>query len=147
MRVLFKKTSINAKLPDYLTTGSVGADIYASLPGMGLSIAPGETKLVSTGLKVEIPEGYEIQIRSRSGLANAGVVVLNSPGTIDSDYRGEIKVMLHNFSNRGMMFNNGDRVAQMVLAKVSKIEWEEGDLESTVRNESGFGSTGSNSNP
>jgi dUTP pyrophosphatase len=125
-----------------MTEGSAGADISACLPGAGLAIAPGETKLIPTGIAVEIPKGFEIQIRSRSGLSMAGLVVKNSPATIDSDYRGEIQVMVHNSGSVGRLFFHGDRVAQMVVAPVYKAKWEVvSELPPTSRGNNGFGST------
>ena len=136
--------------PKYATKGSSGMDIRASLT-KEVNIKKDQTVIIPTGLYVEIPKGYEIQIRSRSGLAaKQGLVVLNSPGTIDSDYRGEIKVILHSIRNNvvnakvvGNVIKDGDRIAQMVLSKVDTIEWEEAfDLNETKRDTGGLGSTG-----
>jgi dUTP pyrophosphatase len=129
-------------LPQYETGGSAGLDIRSNEHGI---LNPGEYKLVKTGLFVEIPYGYEIQIRPRSGLAlKNGITVLNSPGTIDSDYRGEIGVILINHGTEPFNVNVGDRIAQMVMANVEHIQWQAvGSLNSgTKRGEKGFGSTG-----
>ena len=136
----------NMPLPSYQTIGSSGADVRANLgkSEVTLDILPGERKLIPTGFCLEIPENYEIQVRPRSGLAlKHGITVLNSPGTIDSDYRGEIKVIIYNHGNTDFVINNGDRIAQMVLSPVVKMELEEtNDLPETIRGEGGFGSTG-----
>ena len=112
----------------------------------GLTLQPLERKLVPTGICIELPEGYECQVRPRSGLAmRQGITCLNSPGTIDSDYRGEIKIILINLSNEEQIINPGDRIAQMVLQKVEKLSWTEVPaLNETLRNQGGFGSTGKN---
>lgn len=130
-------------LPDYATAGASGMDIQANIAA-SLSIQPLERMLVPTGLYVEIPDGFEIQIRSRSGLAlKQGITCLNSPGTIDADYRGEIKVILINLSNTVQIVQPGDRIAQMVLQKVEHAIWiETTTLATTVRGEGGFGHTG-----
>ena len=132
-------------LPGYLTDGSAGMDIRAFLsePVRLLSL---ERALIPTGLFIELPQGYEAQIRPRSGLAiKQGITCLNSPGTIDSDYRGEIKIILINLSGEAQVVQNGDRIAQMVIQKVEKISWEEVTLLSqTSRSNGGFGSTGKN---
>lgn len=130
-------------LPDYATTGSSGVDIRAHLE-QPIIIQPSERVLVPTGLFVEIPLGYEIQIRPRSGLAiKQGITCLNTPGTIDADYRGEIKVILINLSAEEQTIQPGDRIAQMVLQKVERIAWVATEnLENTERGTGGFGSTG-----
>jgi dUTP pyrophosphatase len=130
-------------LPTYATIGSSGLDIRANLVE-DITLKPLERFLVSTGLFVEIPIGYEIQIRPRSGLAiKNGITCLNSPGTIDSDYRGEIKVILINLSNESQIIVNGDRIAQMVLQKIETLEWELNiELQKTERAEGGFGHSG-----
>lgn len=129
-------------IPEYKTTGSSGMDLMAS---EDCKLAANGVFAVPTNLSVEIPTGYEIQIRPRSGLAiKNGVTVLNSPGTIDSDYRGEIKVILYNTKNYGFKINKGDRIAQMVLSKVEKMELFGDHLSETERNHGGFGSTGTN---
>lgn len=135
------------ELPAYATAGAAGMDLRAVLPeGTFLVLDPLERTLIPTGLFLEIPEGMEAQIRPRSGLAlKQGITVLNSPGTIDSDYRGEIKVILVNLSNSQVVINNGERIAQMVFAKCVQVELVEVQTESlprTERGEGGFGSTG-----
>jgi dUTP pyrophosphatase len=133
----------NNPLPHYATTGSSGMDIRAHLPAP-LMVKPMERVLVPTGLFIELPEGHEAQIRPRSGLAiKQGITCLNTPGTIDADYRGEIKVILINLSAEEQIIQPGDRIAQMVIQKVEKIEWKEsGELQETLRGEGGFGHTG-----
>ena len=130
-------------LPAYSTELAAGMDVRANIED-SITIQPLERVLVPTGLFVEIPAGYEIQVRPRSGLAaNYGITVLNSPGTIDADYRGEIKVILVNLSNIASTIQKGDRVAQLVLNKVENIVWESvEDLSTTVRQDGGFGHTG-----
>lgn len=135
-------------LPSYETSGAAGADVRASTgPGVSIIIKPGERVLVPTGLSMEIPFGYEIQVRPRSGLSfKTGLMVLNSPGTIDSDYRGEVKIILGNLGSSDEVINHGDRVAQLVLAPVIQAQYEqsENELSSTTRGTGGFGSTGKN---
>jgi dUTP pyrophosphatase len=133
----------NIPLPHYATEGSSGMDIRAALKEPEV-LNPGDIKLVPTNLSVEIPLGYEIQMRPRSGLAaKHGIGLLNSPGTIDSDYRGEIKVILFNFGKETFEIKSGERIAQMVIAKVYKAEIEESsNLEETQRGDGGFGHTG-----
>ena len=128
-------------LPAYETTGSAGLDLRAT---GDLTLKPGERSLVSTGIAIALPPGYEAQIRPRSGLAvKHGVTVLNSPGTIDSDYRGEVKVPLINHGDRDFAITRGDRIAQMVIAPVSRIAWESViELDITMRGAGGFGSSG-----
>lgn len=130
-------------LPAYATKGASGMDLRASLT-QALVIKPLERVLVPTGLFIEIPEGFEAQVRPRSGLAiKQGLTCLNSPGTIDADYRGEIKVILINLSADEQQINNGDRIAQMVFQKVELIEWTEtNQLSETARSGGGFGHTG-----
>jgi dUTP pyrophosphatase len=130
-------------LPEYETTASAGLDIRANLTET-VTLKPLERTLVKTGLFLEIPVGYEAQVRPRSGLAyKNGVTVLNSPGTIDADYRGEVGVILINLSNENFVINNGERIAQLVFAKVEQAEWLEVEiLSDTNRGEGGFGSTG-----
>jgi dUTP pyrophosphatase len=130
-------------LPAYQTKGSAGMDLRAEL-SESIIIGPLERALVPTGLFIELPEGTEAQIRPRSGLAfKHGLTVLNSPGTIDSDYRGEIKVILVNLSNEPFTITDGERVCQMVIAKHEYISWQQVDeLEDTSRSSGGFGSTG-----
>jgi dUTP pyrophosphatase len=129
------------ELPKYATEDSVAVDLYSR---ENLEILPGETKLAPSGIKISIPSGYEIQIRPRSGLAlKNGITVLNTPGTIDSDYRGEVGIILHNSSKQAFKVNKGDRVAQAVLNKVELIRWREvEELDETQRGLGGFGSTG-----
>lgn len=128
-------------LPKYETKGAAGMDIMSNELSM---ISMGERRLIATGLYVAIPDGYEIQIRPRSGLAiNKGITVLNSPGTIDSDYRGEIKVILANLGDVPFIIHKGDKIAQMIVAPVTRAEFMEvEDLSKTERGENGFGSTG-----
>ncbi len=132
-----------ALLPRYATEGAAGADISAFLSSP-LTLLPGEYKAIPTGLCLEIPEGYEVQVRPRSGLAlRSGVTVLNAPGTIDSDYRGEIRVILINHSSQPFTVRNGDRIAQIVVSAVRRASFAEAeDLSGTERGEGGFGSTG-----
>ena len=132
-------------MPEYATAMSAGMDLRANLPDGDVELRPLERRLIPTGLHIALPDGYEAQIRPRSGLAaKFGVTVLNTPGTIDADYRGEIKVILVNLSNETFMVKNGERVCQMVVAKYEKVEWEETDnLDDTERGEGGFGHTGS----
>src|SRR5688572_22355557 len=135
-------TSTNA-LPQYATAGSSGMDIRANLDSPK-TLQSLERALVPTGIFIEIPHGYEVQVRPRSGLASKqGITCLNTPGTIDADYRGEIKIILINLSAQEQVINPGDRIAQLVIAPVSKGIWlESGSLESSERNEGGFGHTG-----
>ncbi len=130
-------------LPEYATDGSAGMDIRAALQEE-LIISKGEVILVPTNLSVEIPSGYEIQVRPRSGLAiKHGLGILNSPGTIDSDYRGEIKIIMMNFSKEDYVIKGGDRIAQLVVSKVYRANLEEGNsLNKSKRGEGGFGHTG-----
>lgn len=132
-------------LPNYETEASAGMDLRANLTE-AITLKPLERAVVKTGLFVELPVGYEAQVRPRSGLAaKKGVTVLNSPGTIDADYRGEIGVILVNLSNDDFTVENGERVAQLVIAKHEHISWEEVEvLEETTRGAGGFGSTGNN---
>lgn len=131
------------ELPHYATELSAGLDLRANLDA-AVELKPLERTLVPTGLFMELPKGYEAQIRPRSGLAfKNGITVLNSPGTIDADYRGEIKVLLVNLSNTPFLINDGERVAQMVIARHEQIQWELTDsLEETRRGAGGFGHTG-----
>ena len=135
----------NNPTPTYETSLSAGMDLraYVEVP---ITLNPGERKLIKTGLHIELPEGYEAQVRSRSGLAyKKGITVLNSPGTIDADYRGDIGVILINHSNEEFVVKSGDRIAQLVISKFEKVDWETSDeINSTSRGDSGFGSTGSN---
>ncbi|MBX3256732.1 MAG: dUTP diphosphatase [Chitinophagaceae bacterium] len=132
-------------LPEYATTGASGMDVRAFLSSP-VVLQPLERALIPTGLFMEIPEGFEVQVRPRSGLAvKQGITCLNTPGTIDSDYRGEVKVILINLSNETQTVNNGDRIAQLVVQKVEKAGWIPAEsINVTVRNEGGFGHTGKN---
>ena len=143
VKVLVKKLNSLAKLPSYKTDGASGMDLMACIE-KPISLEPGKSCLIPTGLSVAFSEKYEIQIRPRSGLAaKNNISVLNTPGTIDSDYRGEIKVILYNHGKEDFLINNKDRIAQMILTPVIKMEFEEtDDLPETVRGEGGFGSTG-----
>ena len=131
------------QIPEYATLGSSGLDLRANL-AEPVVLKPMERKMIPTGLFLEIPEGYEVQVRPRSGLAlKHGLTCLNSPGTVDSDYRGEIKIILINLSKEDHTINSGDRIAQMVLCKVEKAFLQPVvKLESTLRGEGGFGHTG-----
>lgn len=132
-------------LPAYETAGSAGMDVRAALPEREpVVLAPGQRAMVPTGLSVAIPEGYEIQVRPRSGLAaKHGLTCLNTPGTIDSDYRGEIKVILINLGQEAFTIQRGERIAQLVLAPVTRLAWSEVEtLSETARGAGGFGSTG-----
>jgi dUTP pyrophosphatase len=142
MEVAVINTSQN-NLPAYETLSSAGMDVRAAL-NETVTLHPLERKLIPTGLFLEIPHGYEVQVRPRSGLAyKNGVTVLNAPGTIDADYRGEVGVLLVNLSNEPFTIASGDRIAQLVVAKVEQIEWKPTDqLSETERGEGGFGSTG-----
>ncbi len=131
------------ELPQYATVFSAGVDLRAVITSE-VSIAPLERKVVGTGIKIAIPEGYEAQVRPRSGLsAKHGITVLNSPGTIDADYRGEIAVILVNISSEKYILNPGDRIAQLVFSKVEQVKWDlKNDLDKTSRGDGGLGSTG-----
>jgi dUTP pyrophosphatase len=130
-------------LPAYETTHSAGMDLRADLDTT-VTLNPLERKLIPTGLHIELPEGFEAQIRPRSGLAfKHGISIVNSPGTIDADYRGEIKVLLVNLSNEPFEVNTGDRIAQMIVARHEKVNWEEVEiLNETTRGAGGYGHTG-----
>ena len=143
VKVLVKKLDQNIKLPFYKTPQSSGMDLMA-INQKQITINPGGKEIIPTGLSVAIPKNYEIQIRPRSGLAaNKGISVLNTPGTIDADYRGEIKIILINLGKEPFIVKSGDRIAQMVLCPVSKVELKEvKELPNTIRGKGGFGSTG-----
>ncbi len=130
-------------LPQYATTASAGVDLRANIE-QDILLKPLERSIVKTGLSIELPVGYEAQVRPRSGLAaKNGITVLNSPGTIDADYRGEIGVILVNLSQEDFIIKNGERIAQLVIAKHEQAEWEEVDaLSESERGKGGFGSTG-----
>jgi len=142
-KVLIKKLNPKVELPAYKTNGASGMDLEAFIEEP-IKITPNSSYLVPTGLSMAFSKDYEVQIRPRSGLAaKNGITVLNTPGTIDSDYRGEIKIILFNHGNVDFIINNKDRVAQMILTPVVKMELEETDnLPDTLRGEDGFGSTG-----
>jgi dUTP pyrophosphatase len=142
-KVLVKRLNPEVELPAYKTSGASGMDLMAFVD-RPIKIAPKSSCLVPTGLAIAFSEDYEIQIRPRSGLAvKNNITVLNTPGTIDSDYRGEIKIILFNHGNEEFIINNKDRVAQMILSPVIKMNLEEADdLPDSIRGEGGFGSTG-----
>ena len=143
VRVLIKKLDPKVTLPSYKTKGASGMDLIAFVKEK-IVIKPQTSVLIPTGLSVAFSEDYEIQIRPRSGLAaKNNISVLNTPGTIDSDYRGELKIIIFNHSNHDFVVNSNDRIAQMVLTPIAKIELEEAnELPKTLRGEGGFGSTG-----
>ena len=143
VKVLFKRLDPKAQIPKYKTDGSSGLDLMA-LTKNPIKIKSQESAIIPTGISVAIPQDTEIQIRPRSGLAaKANISVLNTPGTIDSDYRGEIKIILFNHGKEEFIVNNNDRIAQMVLIPILKLEFEEVDhLPETLRGSGGFGSTG-----
>lgn len=144
MKVKIK--SLNNELPKYKTSGSAGMDLKANLEEVRV-IKKGERDLIPTGIFIELPQGYEAQIRARSGLSiKNGIALVNGVGTIDSDYRGEIKIPIINLGSDDFVIENGDRIAQMVVAKYETIEWDEveeiSELEETERGDGGFGHTG-----
>ena len=143
VKILVKKFDKDIKLPVYKTSGSSGMDLVAYIKSK-INIKPGKSAIIPTGIAVAIPRNYEIQIRPRSGLAaKKGISVLNTPGTVDSDYRGEIKIILINLSKKKFIVKSGDRIAQMVLCPVAMGELKEVKiLPRTVRGKRGFGSTG-----
>tara|TARA_Y100000741_G_C18246025_1_gene555575 strand:- start:595 stop:1032 length:438 start_codon:yes stop_codon:yes gene_type:complete len=143
VKVLVKKLDPRVKLPSYKTEGSSGMDLMAFID-QAIKIAPNSSALIPTGISIAIPIDVEIQIRPRSGLAaKSNISVLNTPGTIDSDYRGEIKVILFNHGSKEFIINNEDRIAQMILMPILKVDFEEVDnLPKTLRGSGGFGSTG-----
>ena len=143
VRILVKKFNKNIKLPSYKTSGSSGMDLIAYIKNK-ITINPGKTVMIPTGIAVAIPKNYEIQIRPRSGLAaKKSISVLNTPGTVDADYRGEIKIILINLSKKLFVVRPGDRIAQMVLCPIVKGKFKEvKSLPNTLRGEGGFGSTG-----
>jgi dUTP pyrophosphatase len=130
-------------LPTYATPGAAGMDLKANIPET-IRLQPLERQLIPTGLFIELPPGYEAQVRPRSGLAlKQGITCLNSPGTVDADYRGELKVILINLSNTEQLIHPGDRIAQMVVSRVEKVDWHPvTELNQTLRNDGGFGHTG-----
>ncbi len=138
--ITIDKSTPKELYPSYATEGSAGADLKSAEDGV---IAPGEIKLVSTGVKMAIPIGYEVQIRPRSGLAmKHGISFVNTPGTIDSDYRGEVKLIMINHGSEPFTFKYGDRLAQMVVAKCEMCRFETNDINETSRGSNGFGHTG-----
>ena len=143
IKILVKKFDKNIKLPTYKTSGSSGMDLVAYIKNK-ITIDPGKTVMIPTGIAVAIPKNYEIQIRPRSGLAaKKGISVLNTPGTVDSDYRGEIIIILINLSKKSFVVKSGDRVAQMILCPVAKGKLQVvKNLPKTLRGKRGFGSTG-----
>ena len=143
IKVLIKKLNPAVRLPEYKTSGASGMDLIAFIE-KSVSVKSKTSSIIPTGLSVAFQEKYEIQIRPRSGLAaKNNITVLNTPGTIDSDYRGEIKVIIYNHGDDDFIINNGDRIAQMVLSPIIKMDLEEvKNLPKTIRGEGGFGSTG-----
>ena len=143
VKVLIKRLDKAVKLPEYKSDGASGIDLMAFVKD-SIKVKPQTSTLIPTGISLAFSNNYEIQIRPRSGLAlRKNISVLNTPGTVDSDYRGEIKVIIYNHGNEDFIINNGDRIAQMVLSPVIKINFEEtNNLPDTVRGQGGFGSTG-----
>lgn len=143
VRVGFHKLHPHVEMPSRQTPGSAGYDVKACLDAPAV-LMPGERKAIATGIRVEIPAGFVLSVRPRSGLAiNHGITMINSPGTIDPDFRGEIKVLMVNLGAEPFTINHGDRIAQILLEKCFEIDWAETDeLEQTTRGENGFGSTG-----
>ena len=143
VKVLIKKLSPEVELPSYKTSGASGMDLMAFIKS-SIIVKPKTSYLIPTGLSLAFSNNYEVQIRPRSGLAaKSNISVLNTPGTIDSDYRGEIKVIIYNHGNENFVVENKDRIAQMVLTPVIKMEFEETkELPETIRGKGGFGSTG-----
>lgn len=146
LKIYKKSDRATIKLPQYQTSGSSGLDLVANLQldTEEVTIKPNKWEIIPTGITIELPDGCEAQIRPRSGLAyKYGVTVLNSPGTIDNDYRGEIKIILINHGHEDFIVKNGDRIAQMIISKYEQVELEEIEfLTETSRNDGGFGSTG-----
>ncbi len=143
IKVLIKKLNPLVQLPVYKTEGASGMDLMAFIEKT-IILEPGESCIIPTGLSIAFPKEYEIQIRPRSGLAaKNNISVLNTPGTVDSDYRGELKIILFNHGNKNFLINKNDRIAQMVLAPILKIKLEEtNELPESIRDQRGFGSTG-----
>ncbi len=143
IRIIRTEKNNHLPLPIYATSGSAGMDVLAYLDEPVI-IKSGETVMIPTGIAIALPDGFECQVRSRSGLAaKYGIFALNAPGTIDSDYRGEIKVILSNFGKEPYIVNNADRIAQLVVARYEKVIWNEvNSLDETERGDGGFGSTG-----
>jgi len=142
-KILIKRLSKEVPLPKYETQDSSGMDLSANVKS-SINISPGKKEIIPTGIAISVPKGFEVQIRPRSGLAaKHNVTVLNTPGTIDADYRGELKIILINFGHETFKIEKGSRIAQMVLCPVEKVEFEEVDnLDDTDRGKGGFGSTG-----
>ena len=143
VKILVKKLNKKVQLPSYKTKGSSGMDLIAFIDNP-IRITPNTLALISTGISIAIPEDFEVQIRPRSGLAaKSSIGILNTPGTIDSDYRGELKIILFNHGKKDFIVKNNDRIAQMVLMPILKVDFEEvEELPDTVRGKGGFGSTG-----
>ena len=143
IKVLFKRLNPNVQIPKYKTDGSSGMDLMAFLESP-VNLKPQESELIPTGISIAIPEDTEVQIRPRSGLAaKSNISVLNTPGTIDSDYRGEIKVIIYNHGRSDFVINKGDRIAQLILMPVIKMELDEAEnLPETIIGEGGYGSRG-----
>jgi dUTP pyrophosphatase len=142
MRIRIKKLHIDAVIPRYAhgPAEDAGLDLHSV---EAVTLGPGDTKLVATGLAIELPAGYEAQIRPRSGLAlKPSITLPNSPATIDPGYRGELKVILHNLGREPFQILPGERIAQMVIGRYEAVEWEEGDLADSLRGQGGFGSSG-----
>lgn len=143
MLVKIKKLHDEAVVPEYQTDGAAGCDAHAICIGGQLRVDAGQVVMIPIGVSVEIPEGYEMQVRSRSGLASRGVFVANSPGTVDCDFRGEVKVLIYNANEGPIFIKHGDRVAQFVVSPVKQVSWSvEEELGETERGEGGFGHTG-----
>lgn len=138
-----KPEEIDIPLPRYATDGSAGMDICAAVE-KDVEIQPGDTVLIPTGFIIELPQGYEAQVRPRSGLAmKHSIGILNSPGTIDSDYRGEVKIILTNFGKNPYTIHRGDRIAQVIVTKYERVQWKEtSSIAESIRGEGGFGHTG-----
>lgn len=143
VKVKIKRLRYEASIPEYQSSGAAGMDLHACITE-NMLLNPGEIRAVPTGIAIELPEGYEAQIRPRSGLAlKHGLTVLNTPGTIDPDYRGEVMVILANLGDKPIIIGSGMRIAQMVITRFEKAEWEVVDeLSNTERGEAGLGSTG-----
>jgi len=143
VRVLREPGCEDLPLPQYATAGAAGVDLRAAI-AEPVSLQPGERRLISTGMRIALPEGYEAQVRPRSGLAiRHGIGMVNSPGTIDADYRGVIQVILINLGQEPFTVERGDRIAQMIVAPVTRVDWHEvPSLDDTERGEGGFGHTG-----
>jgi len=145
VRIIRLEHGRDLPLPAYETAGAAGMDLRAAVPASSpFHLAPGERAAIPTGVAIALPPGFEAQVRPRSGLAlRSGITALNSPGTIDADYRGEIQVILINHGAKSVTLRRGDRIAQMVIAPVTRVTWDEADdLDATARGGGGFGSTG-----